>query len=1019
MTQVVIGDILPRTQASATGGQTVFGTNWTANYESDVVVYLTPAGDAPDDFTQQLSYPSQYSVAFIGDQEEVQVTLVTPASLGDIVTIVRDTPADRQNLYSNTNFTPSMLNNDFGILTLVDQQAQLVNQLIGPRYNYSAEIVDVVDTIMPLLEANESWRKNSDGTAIEAFIPLSGSDVTDVKFIIQQPNALVPDAQALSDLATGIVKNTTATGVLSISAPLSSLDSIGISTDQMAYGSSANTYSLATLTPYSRSLFAETDAASWRSALGVGPSGAFFAIANNLSEGVPATMRTNLGLVIGTNVQAYDATLQSISALGTTSDKTIYTTGIDTWAETALTSFGRSLIASADAAAAASTLSVLPLSGGTLTGALFLFADPTMGSEAVTKNYVDNLVQNTQIACLCMTEQDQLSTWTYNNGVAGVGATLTAPGNGATTFDGIVPANTNRVFVNLQTGNEEWQGPYTIVQGTVGTPTVLTRATDYDQASEMQAGDIFSVVQGTTWGASQWMMSQVNAITVGTTDITFQQLEGQGALLKANNLSDLTNAATARSNLGLVIGTNVQAYDATLQSISALGTAANKMIYTSGVDTWAETDATSFGRTFLGLSPSNGGIIYSTAASAAVLAGTATAGQMLRSGSTAAPTWSTAAFPNVATSTGSFIYADGTNFIQSTSLWPNTVGASGKVVISNGTTNVYSTPTFPNSSATTGKVIISDGTNWIASTPTYPSAAGTSGNVLTSDGTNWVSSAATGTGTVNSGTTNQLAYYAANGTAVSGLATANNGYLKTDGSGVPSIAALSSLGIDASLVKTVKVQAFTGSGTYTPSTGMLYCIIECLGGGGGGAGATTTSGVGVGYGTGGGGAGAYSMKVSTAATVGASQSVTIGAAGTGTSGNSAGGNGGATSVGSICTANGGSGGAASSGSNAPGLGGSGGTAGTGDLAVPGENGCIGSGANGVANIYITSGKGADSHYGQGGKSAYVGGGANSGGNAAGGYGAGGSGGASLNVSGSVSGGAGTAGYVIITEFCNQ
>ena len=168
MSQVVIGDILPYTQAIATGGQTVFGTNWTANVASDVVVYVTPSGSEPDDATQILSYPSQFSVAFIGDQEEVQVTLVTPSTLNDIVTITRQTPADRVNLYSNTNFTPSMLNNDFGILTLVDQQAQLVDQKIGPRYNYSATIVDVVDTILPILGANQIWQKNDTNTAIEA-----------------------------------------------------------------------------------------------------------------------------------------------------------------------------------------------------------------------------------------------------------------------------------------------------------------------------------------------------------------------------------------------------------------------------------------------------------------------------------------------------------------------------------------------------------------------------------------------------------------------------------------------------------------------------------------------------------------------------------------------------------------------------------------------------------------------------------------------------------------------------------
>jgi hypothetical protein len=53
------------------------------------------------------------------------------------------------------------------------------------------------------------------------------------------------------------------------------------------------------------------------------------------------------------------------------------------------------------------------------------------------------------------------------------------------------------------------------------------------------------------------------------------------------------------------------------------------------------------------------------------------------------------------------------------------------------------------------------------------------------DGT-WAAAPA-GSGTVNSGTANQLAYYAGTGTAVSGLTSANNGILVTNGSGVPSI----------------------------------------------------------------------------------------------------------------------------------------------------------------------------------------------------------------------------------------
>lgn len=50
------------------------------------------------------------------------------------------------------------------------------------------------------------------------------------------------------------------------------------------------------------------------------------------------------------------ATLTSIAALGTAADKMLYTTAANTWAEAAITSFGRSLIDDANAAAAIATL---------------------------------------------------------------------------------------------------------------------------------------------------------------------------------------------------------------------------------------------------------------------------------------------------------------------------------------------------------------------------------------------------------------------------------------------------------------------------------------------------------------------------------------------------------------------------------------------------------------------------------------------------------------------------------------
>lgn len=87
------------------------------------------------------------------------------------------------------------------------------------------------------------------------------------------------------------------------------------------------------------------------------------------------------------------------------------------------------------------------------------------------------------------------------------------------------------------------------------------------------------------------------AITAPT--ITGGSISGIADLAVADGGTGASDATVARTNLGLAIGTNVQAYDATLQSLAALGTAADKYAYTTGVDTWAEGDITAAGRAIL------------------------------------------------------------------------------------------------------------------------------------------------------------------------------------------------------------------------------------------------------------------------------------------------------------------------------------------------------------------------------------------------------------------------------------
>lgn len=216
-------------------------------------------------------------------------------------------------------------------------------------------------------------------------------------------------------------------------------------------------------------------------------------------------------------------------------------------------------------------------------------------------------------------------------------------------------------------------------------------------------------------------------------------------------------------------------------------------------------------------------------------------------------------------------------------------------------------------------------------------------------------------------------------------------------------------------VVTVKRQIFSTNGTYTPSTGMLYAIVEVLGGGGGSGGIADITGANYGI-SGGGAAGGYCQKLLDAATIGASQAITIGAGGAGgAAGANPGSTGGTSSFGAILTSTGGAGGGAgvigtaaiSVAQSVPGAG-SGGD-------INGQ-GCEGQYCFAVQTVGLLSGSnGGGCFYCCG--TQYV---LNGGAVAASGYGSGASGIAYDTTSGGALAGAdGSNGAVIITEFCNQ
>ena len=166
-------------------------------------------------------------------------------------------------------------------------------------------------------------------------------------------------------------------------------------------------------------------------------------------------------------------------------------------------------------------------------------------NSLANKMYVDQVAQGLDTKPSCKLATTANLSASYNNGSAGVGATLTSSSNGTLTLDSTATNLNDRILVKDQTDATE-NGIYTLTTlGDGSNPWVLTRATPEDQPAELSGGAFVFVEEGVLNANNGYTFTHTGAPTFGTTNLDVSQFSGAGqitagaALTKDGNQLDV------------------------------------------------------------------------------------------------------------------------------------------------------------------------------------------------------------------------------------------------------------------------------------------------------------------------------------------------------------------------------------------------------------------------------------------------------------------------------------------------
>jgi hypothetical protein len=415
-------------------------------------------------------------------------------------------------------------------------------------------------------------------------------------------------------------------------------------------------------------------------------------------------------------------------------------------------------------------INLTPTGTGTVNVGNFIISNvqtPVSDFDAATKKYVDDVAQGLNIhdAALAATTNTLATltggTITYNNGTAGVGATLTLSGSptknftAANTFDGNVTAIvTSRILVKNET-NTAYNGVYVVTSS-----TVLTRADDYNTVPEVEAGDFIFVQDGTTYNDSGWVQT-TTVTTIGTDPIVFTQFSGAGTYTAGTGLS-LNGTEFSIANTTVTPGAYGNGdYNATftVNQQGQLSAAANVAITANA----ANLTGTTLSSTVVNSSLTSVGTLGSLAVTANVTAGNVYANSGTVGASLLTGTLTTASQPNV-TSVGSLTSLTVTGNanvgnIGTTGVFATTLSATSNANVGNLGTGGLITATgnisggnLVTTGAVNGGTLSVSGTTNLGAIGNVTITGGTSGQIIQTDGSGGLSFATISTSGVSNGT---------------------------------------------------------------------------------------------------------------------------------------------------------------------------------------------------------------------------------------------------------------------------